>query len=245
MQSSSSDRDKAAFHVAIIMDGNGRWATARGLPREAGHRAGMMALRRVVEAAPSFGITALTVYAFSTENWSRPPHEVDALMMLLHRFLRRDVTRLAEAGVRVTSIGRRDRLAGGIANLLAQAEAATADGTTLDLRLAIDYSARDTIIDAVMAADTGKLSREAVSERLALKFGGPDVDLVIRTSGEQRLSDFMLWEAAYAEFYFTPVLWPDFGGATLERAIAAFRTRNRRFGGLGGGMTSARISQSL
>jgi undecaprenyl diphosphate synthase len=232
MQSTRQYQERKPLHVAIIMDGNGRWATARGLPREAGHRAGLTALRRVVESAPSLSITTLTVFAFSTENWNRPPREVDALMTLLRRYLRREIERLAEAGVRVTAIGRRDRFPVGISDLLARAESATALGTTLDLRLAFDYSARDAILDAVSAAGATPLTREVISHHLALRSGGPDVDLVIRTSGEQRLSDFMLWEAAYAELYFTPVLWPDFGRPALEQAMAAFCARERRFGGL-------------
>jgi undecaprenyl diphosphate synthase len=192
----------------------------------------MMALQKVLEAAPTLGITMLTVYAFSTENWKRPPREVDALMALLRRYLRREFERQADAGVRITAIGRRDRLPHGIADLLARVETATANGTALHLRLAIDYSARDAILDAASAAGAMPLTREVISHHLALRSGGPDVDLIIRTSGEQRLSDFMLWEAAYAELYFTHVLWPDFDPAALEQALAAFYARDRRFGGL-------------
>ena len=229
---STIERKHKPLHVAIIMDGNGRWATARGLPREAGHQAGMAALRGVVEVAPALGVTTLTVFAFSTENWQRPPREVQALMALLRGYLQREIELLAKAGVRITAIGRRDRLPDGIADLLARAQFATAGGSKLDLRLAIDYSARDAIVDAVLAAGGTPLTREVISRHLSMRSGGPDVDLVIRTSGEQRLSDFMLWEAAFAEFYFTPLLWPDFDSAALAEAIATYGARDRRFGGL-------------
>jgi undecaprenyl diphosphate synthase len=209
------------------------------LSRENGHYAGVTTLGLVIEAAPSFGIGTLSVYAFSTENWRRPPHEVEALMALLSRFLGSEIDRLAELGVRVTVIGRRDRLSSGIADLIARAEAATASSVMLDLRIAVDYSARDAILDAVSAGAATPLTREAVSHRLELKYGGPDVDLLIRTSGEQRLSDFMLWEAAYAELYFTEVLWPDFDRAALEQALADYRSRERRFGGLPRGTARA------
>jgi undecaprenyl diphosphate synthase len=199
-------------HTAIIMDGNGRWAQARGLPRSAGHRAGATAVRRVIETAPSLGISELTLYAFSTDNWQRPRTEVQALMRLLRAYLRVETPRCIEQGVRVQAIGRRDRLPTPLQAAIAEAERATADGRTLALRLAIDYSARE-----ALARGDAPLS---------------DVDLLIRTGGEQRLSDFLLRECAYAELYFTPLAWPDFDGAALAAAVAEFARRQRRFGGL-------------
>jgi undecaprenyl diphosphate synthase len=205
------------------MDGNGRWAASRNLPRAAGHRAGAEAVRRVVEAAPSLGVGVITLYAFSSDNWKRPPQEVSTLMRLFESFLKKEVKRCIENGVRLTVIGRRDRLPDPIPRLIERAEAATAHGGKLQLRIAVDYSSRDAILRAAKAG----LTREEMSQRL-----GPDVDLVIRTSGEQRLSDFLLWECAYAEFHFTTVLWPDFGGEQLEAALADFRSRDRRYGAL-------------
>ncbi len=201
----------SSIHVAIIMDGNGRWAARRGLPRVAGHRAGAEAVRRVVEAAPDQGITALTLYAFSADNWKRPPGEVAALMRLFARHLRTETPRLVENGVRLEVVGRRDRLPAPLVAGITAVERATTPGGRLALRLAVDYSARWAIGAGVIL---------------------PDVDLLIRTGGEQRLSDFLLWEAAYAELYFTDTMWPDFGAADLARAVADFRTRQRRFGGL-------------
>jgi undecaprenyl diphosphate synthase len=204
----------SSVHVAIVMDGNGRWATRRGLARVAGHRAGAEAVRRVVEAAPALGISALTLYAFSADNWKRPPGEVTALMRLFARYLRTETPRLAAEGVRLEMVGRRDRLPASLVTAIAAAEEATAQGTGLHLRLAVDYSAR-----------------------AAIRAGWilPDVDFLIRTGGEQRLSDFLLWECAYAELAFTSVMWPDFGGAELASALADFRSRDRRFGALGAG----------
>jgi undecaprenyl diphosphate synthase len=219
------------IHVAIIMDGNGRWAERRGLPRPAGHKAGVEALRRAAEAAPGLGIGTLTVYAFSSDNWRRPQSEVAALLALFRHYLASEAGRLAERGIRLTMIGRRDRLPGNLLPLVSRLEAATREAQSLHLRMAFDYSARDTIAAAASAAQPSQtLSREAISQRL----GGPsaEVDLLIRTGGEQRLSDFLLWESAYAELYFTPRLWPDFAPADLEAAIAEFRSRDRRFGGL-------------
>ena len=201
----------SCLHVAIVMDGNGRWAARRGLPRVAGHRAGAAAVRRAGEAAPDQGIAALTLYAFSSDNWKRPPAEVAALMRLFARHLRTETPRLIENGVRLEVVGRRDRLPAPLVAGVAAAERATAQGTRLTLRLAIDYSAR-------WAIRTGAIL--------------PDVDLLIRTGGEQRLSDFLLWECAYAELYFVDTMWPDFGAADLARAVAEFRTRERRFGAL-------------
>ncbi|PYO43382.1 MAG: di-trans,poly-cis-decaprenylcistransferase [Gemmatimonadetes bacterium] len=193
------------------MDGNGRWAGRRGLPRVAGHRAGVEAVRRIVEAAPGLGIGALTLYAFSADNWKRPPGEVAALMRLFARYVRAEVPRLLESGVRLEVVGRRDRLPVPLVTAIAAAESATAGGVRLVLRLALDYS-----------------SRWAIGAGVRL----PDVDLLVRTGGEQRLSDFLLWESAYAELYFVETMWPDFGAADLAAAVAAFHARERRFGGL-------------
>ena len=223
MPQSTSDQ----LHAAIIMDGNGRWATARGLPRIAGHRAGAEALRRTVEAAPDLGIRTLTVYAFSSDNWRRPPVEVSALMKMFHTYLRREQAKCVDKGVRVSVIGRRDRLPRLLLPVMEDCEKATAGGKRLHLRLAVDYSSRDAIAEAARALH-GKLAREKLSAAL----GGPDVDLLIRTGGEQRLSDFLLWECAYAELVFTPAMWPDFGAGDLASAVAEFHSRERRFGAL-------------
>jgi undecaprenyl diphosphate synthase len=207
------------------MDGNGRWALARGLPRMAGHRAGVEAARRVVEAAPENGIGTLTLFAFSSDNWRRPPDEVSALMSLLFSYLENETRRAIANGVRLEVIGRRDRLGEPLKAAIQRAESATAGGSRLHVRLAVDYSARDSIVAAARAQ--ADLSREALA--LAL---GPPVDLLIRTGGEQRLSDFLLWEAAYAELVFSRVMWPEFGAAELARAVREFRGRERRFGGI-------------
>jgi undecaprenyl diphosphate synthase len=228
MQSSLSSK----LHVGIIMDGNGRWALARGLTRSQGHHAGVETVRRVAEAAPEHGIGTLSLYAFSCDNWRRPPAEVATLMGLLRLYLRTETARLKKGGVRVTAIGRRDRLPGGLAAEIDRAEEATAKGDALHLRFAIDYSSRDAILKAAAAATPGDLTRENFSR---LVTGDPeprDVDLLIRTSGEKRLSDFLLWECAYAEFHFTETMWPDFGAAHLAEAVASFHARERRFGGL-------------
>lgn len=214
-----------SLHVAIIMDGNGRWAQERGLPRVAGHRAGATAVRRVVEAAPGFGIETLTLYAFSEDNWSRPQREVAALMKLLGRYLVDEVDRCVNNGVRLEAIGRRDRLPAPLVALLEAAERKTAHGRRLHLRLAIDYSSRQAILNAVRRAR--QVTEDGLSELL-----GPDVDLLIRTSGEQRLSDFLLWECAYAEMVFTPRMWPKFTGADLGAAVEEYHRRDRRFGSL-------------
>jgi undecaprenyl diphosphate synthase len=220
-----SQRTSSRLHAAIIMDGNGRWASARGLPRVAGHRTGAEALRRAVEAAPDLGIGVLTVYAFSSDNWRRPQPEVSALMKMFHSYLRREQAKCVENGVRVSVIGRRDRLPRLLLPAIEECENATAQGEKLSLRLAVDYSSRDAILNAAVALK-GNASREKLSKAL----GAPDVDLLIRTGGEQRLSDFMLWECAYAELIFTPVMWPDFKASDLAAAVAEFHSRERRFG---------------
>ncbi len=223
MPQSTSD----GLHAAIIMDGNGRWASTRGLPRVAGHRAGAEALRRTVEAAPDLGISVLTVYAFSSDNWRRPQPEVSALMKMFHTYLRREQTKCVDKGVRVSVIGRRDRLPRLLLPVIDECESATARGKKLHLRLAVDYSSRDAILAAALALQ-GEPTREALSDAL----GSEDVDLLIRTGGEQRLSDFLLWECAYAELVFTPVMWPDFAASDLASAVGEFRSRERRFGAL-------------
>jgi undecaprenyl diphosphate synthase len=211
------------------MDGNGRWASRRGLPRIAGHSAGAEALRLVVEAAPQCGIAILTVYAFSSDNWKRPPLEVGALMELLARYLTRETPRCLANGVRMTIIGRRDRLPDSLRESIGEAERATKQCDLLELRLAIDYSARDAIVQASRQARGRAVTREAFEELLG---NTPPVDLLIRTGGEQRLSDFLLWECAYAELIFSDAMWPDFSALDLGRAIADFNHRERRFGAL-------------
>jgi undecaprenyl diphosphate synthase len=211
------------FHVAIIMDGNGRWAQARGLPRVAGHKQGVEALRTVIQAAPALVIDNLTLYAFSSDNWKRPGEEVSALMVLFRRYLQSEAAECAASGVRISVIGRRDRLPEGIPALIAHAEQLTSPGKRLHVRIAVDYSSRDSLVRAAGL-------RAGTREELASRLPAPDVDLLIRTGGEQRLSDFLLWECAYAEFAFLPVMWPEFGEPELTAAVASFRNRVRRFG---------------
>ena len=225
----------ARLHVGIIMDGNGRWAKRRRLPRLRGHEAGIEAIRRVVEAAPEQGVGTLTLYAFSADNWRRPAAEVTALMGLLRFYLANETKSLARNGVRLKVIGRRDRLPDGIAAAIGDAEAATADGDALNLRIAIDYSARDAILNAAIEAanvHARALTRETFAQLITGEAQCRDVDLIIRTSGEKRLSDFLLWESAYAEFHFTETMWPDFAAEHLADALNAFHRRERRFGGL-------------
>ena len=219
---------QSTCHVAIIMDGNGRWAADRGLPRIAGHRKGADAVRGTVEAAPGCGIDVLTLYAFSSDNWRRPPEEVNAIMRLFRIYLEQEVERCAANGVRLSVIGRRDRLPASVVAAIASAEGATRDCGVLHLRLAVDYSSRDEMVRAARACGvSGDWSREALSAGV-----GPDVDLLIRTSGERRLSDFLLWECAYAEMLFIERRWPEFGARDLEDAVAWFRSRERRFGAI-------------
>lgn len=218
------------LHVAMIMDGNGRWAECRGLPRPAGHAAGVETLRRVAEAAAGLGVGTLTVYAFSSDNWRRPRAEVAALMALLKRYLAAEIDRLLERDIRLSLIGRRDRLPGGVAPLVTHAEAATRNSRGLHLRIAFDYSARDSIVRA-MAQTRGMPTRDLITRHLTGGDAG-DVDFLIRTGGEQRLSDFLLWECAYAELFFTDRLWPDFTPNDLAEALSHFHRRERRFGGL-------------
>lgn len=220
------------LHVGIIMDGNGRWARRRGLSRSEGHEAGIEALRRVVRAAPDMNVGTLTVHAFSSDNWKRPQAETAALMAMFAQYLDAETEDLVRDGVRFSVIGRRDRLPEGLAAEIERSEAATEWGDALHLRVAIDYSARDAILNAAReAARLPELSREEFAALLQ-PVQAPDVDLLIRTSGEQRLSDFLLWECAYAEFFFTQQLWPDFDAADLAEAIEAYQRRERRFGAL-------------
>jgi undecaprenyl diphosphate synthase len=223
------------IHVGIIMDGNGRWAKARGLPRTAGHRAGVRTARTIVEAAtrsPTVG--TLTLYAFSSDNWSRPMPEVGALMRLLRRSLAIESKRCLENGVRLSIVGRRDRLPSSLIAAIDEAEAMTAHGRNLHLRVAIDYSARESIMQAATLAGGERLDRERFAELLAQVNHDPftvrDVDLLIRAGGEQRLSDFLLWECAYAEFYFTRAMWPEFAEKEFLAALDEFEMRERRFG---------------
>jgi undecaprenyl diphosphate synthase len=221
------------LHVGIIMDGNGRWATRRGLSRLRGHEAGVEAIRRIVEAAPAQAVGTLTLYAFSTDNWRRPKAEVAALMTLLRFYLANEVESLVRNGVRLTVIGRRDRLPDGIAAAIGRAERATACGDVLHLRIAVDYSSRDAILNAAArVSDKENLTREMFSDLVTGQSGLRDVDLIIRTSGEKRLSDFLLWEGAYAELHFTERMWPEFEAEDLAEALDSFHRRERRFGGL-------------
>ena len=229
--------DGDRFHVAINMDGNGRWALLRGEPREAGHVAGATAVRRTVEAAPELGITTLTLYGFSSDNWRRPRGEVDNLMLLLQEYLDSECDHLSDRGVRLSVIGRRDRISDSLKRSIAHVEACSSQGTALHLRVAIDYSARDALLAAAARVAKGvPPTREAFEQSLFEVIHAPrgtrDVDLLIRTGGEQRLSDFMLWESAYAELYFTSILWPDFDEADLDCAVRAFAARDRRYGGV-------------
>ncbi len=220
-------KQSTSIHLAIIMDGNGRWAQRRGLPRLAGHRVGEQALRRVVAAAPAHGVSTLTVYAFSADNWKRPPAEVNGLMALLEFHLSHQLEDCLKQGVRLSVIGRRDRIPACARKAIEAAERFTLHGKRLHLRLAIDYSSRDSLLNAWRTMDSF-----ADRSCFADQFSSPDVDLLIRTGGEQRLSDFLLWESAYAELYFTPVMWPDFDEGHLVTALDEFKGRQRRFGAL-------------
>jgi len=225
-----------ALHVGIIMDGNGRWAAARGLPRSAGHHAGVRTARKIVEEAVRLGVGTLTLYAFSSDNWTRPTREVTALMRLLRRSLYVESKRCLENGVRLTILGRRDRLPATLVSAIDDAESVTAHGRNLHLRVAIDYSARDAIMRAAQQSAGQPMTREAFAQLIANvdhdRRPARDVDLLIRTGGEQRLSDFLLWECAYAELLFSSRMWPEFSEADLEAALQSFAERERRFGGV-------------
>jgi undecaprenyl diphosphate synthase len=224
-----------SIHVAIISDGNGRWATARRLPRSAGHRAGAQAARAVIEAAPGLGIHTLTLFALSSANWKRPPSEVAGILRILHEYLLTETSHCIDEGIRLSIIGRRDRIPATLRQAIIDSEAATARGTRLHLRLAIDYSARNAIYNAACRFyKVTELSQESFSAVLAevLRGGSTDVDLLIRTGGEQRLSDFLLWECAFAEFVFLSKRWPDFTVDDLQAAVDEFSHRERTRGAL-------------
>ena len=227
----------SGLHVAIVMDGNGRWAAARGLLRSEGHRAGVETVRRIVAAAPELSIGMLTLYALSSDNWQRPGPEIAALLGLFEEYLLQESRTCAEHGVQIRVIGRRDRIPRSLASAIQFAERATAAARTLELRIAIDYSGRDSILRAACwMISSLEVSQKEFARRLGdVTHAGrhsADVDLLIRTGGERRLSDFLLWECAYAELAFTPKLWPDFGAGDLEAALRDFAGRERRFGGL-------------
>lgn len=227
-------------HVAIIMDGNGRWAAARGLPRSAGHKAGIDGLRRAVKAAADFGIEYLTIYSFSTENWTRPKTEVAFLLELLRRFISQDVAELHAAGVKIKIIGDRENLEPKLASMLNDAEKLTAGNSKLNLVVAFNYGSRQEIARAAQAVAkavlAGGLNPHLISDEMFGKYldtaGMPDPDLLIRTGGEERISNFLLWQCAYTEFVFVPEFWPDFSANIFGRAIAEFNSRERRFGGV-------------
>lgn len=227
------------LHVALIMDGNGRWATHRGLPRAAGHHAGAEAAREVIRAAPELGIGTLSLYGFSSDNWQRPQAEVETLMRLLRTYLLREKKPCAAQGVRISVVGRRDRLDQALLAAIAAAERETAGGTRLHLRLAVDFSGRDAIVGAAQrmqrrAGRRREPAREVFTQAMAAAVHAgercPEIDLLVRTGGQRRLSDFMLWECAYTEFIFLEKMWPDFRALDLEAAVGEFRGRDRRFG---------------
>ena len=236
----NGDGFESPRHVAIIMDGNGRWAAARGLPRVEGHRRGVEALRKTVRAANELGISFLTIFSFSSENWSRPPSEIRDLLGLLRRFIRNDLVDLHKNNIRVRVIGERDDLDPDIRNLLREAEDLTRGNDGFTLVVAFNYGARQEIARAARRLVTevaeGRLAASAITpELLSRHLDAPDIpdpDVIIRTSGEQRLSNFLLWQSAYSELVFVPINWPDFDRAALEGAIAEYRRRERRFGGL-------------
>jgi undecaprenyl diphosphate synthase len=227
---------QSTLHVGIIMDGNGRWATRRGQSRSTGHREGARVVQRIVEAAPELGIGVLTLYAFSADNWHRPPGEVAVLMRLFREYLRAETGRCVEKGVRLEIIGRRDRVDHRLRRRIEASERATREGTRLHLRIALDYSSRDAILRAAQCLRPDVVpTRDSFTRLLAIVDHGtpvPAVDLLIRTGGERRLSDFLLWEAAYAELLFVELMWPDFGPEDLGTAVREFETRERRYGGL-------------
>lgn len=236
------DPTPGPHHIAIIMDGNGRWAKARGLPRVAGHRRGADAVRRVVRGAAELGVPVLTLFAFSTENWTRPADEVSDLMGLLRHYLRNELAELHKNGAKLKVIGNRERLSTDIVRDIDDAERMTRSNSRVAVNICINYGARDEILRATRSlarrVAAGELAPDSIDEdrfeRELLTAGMPDPDLVIRTSGEQRISNFLLWQCAYAELVFVDTLWPDFGKDHLELAIAEFRRRERRYGGVGG-----------
>jgi undecaprenyl diphosphate synthase len=234
-QMPSRPENNSKLHVAILLDGNGRWAALRGMPRPEGHRAGVAAVRRIVRSAPTLGIGILTLYAFSSNNWERPTGEVNSLLELLEDYLRGETPACAAEGIRLRVIGRRDRIPRSMVKAIEEAERATATGRTLELRIAIDYSSRDAILRAACwMLSSLEVSQREFGRRLGevTYSGGPvqDVDLLIRTGGERRLSDFLLWECAYAELFFSQRMWPDFRPEDLSEALDDFLSRDRRFG---------------
>jgi undecaprenyl diphosphate synthase len=243
--SNRSDGDVAPVHVGIIMDGNGRWAAQRGLPRIEGHRRGVEALRQAVRAAPDFGVRYLTLYSFSTENWARPPQEVSDLMGLLKRFIRNDLAELHSHNVRVKVIGQRTNLTNDIGALLREAEDLTRQNSGLTLVIAFNYGSRQEIAEAARQLATkvlsGRISPDDITPTTLGNHldtaGIPDPDLIIRTSGERRLSNFLMWQAAYAELVFLPIYWPDFDRAAFAGALADYAHRERRFGGVAAPLT--------
>jgi undecaprenyl diphosphate synthase len=233
MMQSENGNGPGGLHLALIMDGNGRWAAGRGLPRSAGHRAGAEAAREVIRAAPELGVATLTLFGFSAANWHRPVSEVSALMSLFRKYLEAETAPCRENGVRMTVIGRRERLSPRLIAAIGQAEAGTRAGRRLHLRLAVDYSAREAIVEAARLSAEESGSCESFEQALARAQhadSAPPVDLLVRTGGEQRLSDFLLWECAYAEFLFLKKMWPEFRVRDLEAALDDFRGRDRRFG---------------
>jgi len=232
----SLDPARVPAHVGIIMDGNGRWAQARGLPRTAGHSAGADNIRTVLEAADEFGVGTLTLYAFSTENWSRPPAEVRAILALVQTVYSREMDNLCRRGARVRFLGRRDGLSASLLRTMQAAEDRTRSNTHLMVNVALNYGGRADIVDAIKAIVASGLRPEEITEDLVAAHlstaGQPDPDLIIRTAGEMRLSNFLIWQAAYAEYYATPTLWPDFDREEFLRALMAYQNRRRRFGGL-------------
>ncbi|MCC6626313.1 MAG: di-trans,poly-cis-decaprenylcistransferase [Chloroflexi bacterium] len=223
-------------HIAIIMDGNGRWATRRGLPRAEGHAAGTENIRPIIRACPPLGVSHLTLYAFSTENWSRPEEEVQALMQILSQVIQRETAELHRNNVRLRHIGRLEGLSADLRAAIVDAIDLTGGNTGLNVTLAFNYGGRDELVRAVRRLVIDGLPHDEISEQLVSGYLDsadlPDPDLIIRTAGEQRLSNFLIWQAAYAEYWFTPVLWPDFGPTDLEEAVAAFVNRERKFGRL-------------
>jgi undecaprenyl diphosphate synthase len=231
-------QSKPRLHVALVMDGNGRWASRQGLPRSVGHQAGARTLRRIVEVAPGLNVGVLTVYAFSSDNWRRPAAEVGALMELFGRYLESEAARCRQYGIRIVALGRRDRLPARVRSAIEAAEADTAAGREMTLRVALDYSARQAIHRAAAAlarSVSGECSLERFGELIQEVDGGspavPPVDLLVRTGGEQRLSDFLLWECAYAELMFRAEMWPEFAPGDFAQCVAEFSRRERRFGG--------------
>ena len=236
----SLDTGKIPVHIAIIMDGNGRWATRRGLPRAMGHRAGVESLREIVKTCSSIGVQYLTVYAFSTENWKRPVAEVNILMDILVEYLKKEILELHDNNVRVRAIGRINELPVKAGEALREAEQHTKDNKGLTLNLALNYGGREELVEAVKQIGrdvvANKLSPDDINETIISQYlytaGTPDPDLLIRPSGELRISNFLLWQAAYSEFWYSPVLWPDFRKVHLLQAVVDYQNRQRRFGGL-------------